>query len=358
MRILRKRDHPKPVSLALQGGGAHGAFIWGVLDRLLEDERLVIDGISGTSSGAINAALVADGMAADGRAGARAQLERFWRRISEACESRRRRRFSLPLPAKRKTLNLSTAAMFYKIMHRLLLPYNFNATTMDPLRGAIADTIDFHRLRASTEIKVFVNATDIRASTMRVFENHEIDADVICASSCLPFLFRPVEIEGAHYWDGSFMGNPALYPLVYDCRANDIILVQTSPFGKQELPRTAPEIIERITELSFASTLVRELRAIEHLNELVSAGGVKRRAGLKRTNMHIVAAAAEMERFQPTSKFRADWGFFEELREIGRNAADRWLATNFDRIGVESSVDLLNGLEQPIRFRARAKSPS
>lgn len=356
MRILRKRDHPKTISLALQGGGAHGAFIWGVLDRLLEDERLVIDGISGTSSGAINAALVADGMAADGRAGARAQLERFWRRVSEACESRRRRRFALPLPAKRKTLNLSTAAMFYKIMHRLLLPYRFNAITMDPLRGAIADTIDFHRLRASTEIKVFVNATDIRASTMRVFENHELDADVICASSCLPFLFRPVEIEGKHYWDGSFMGNPALYPLVYDCQSNDIILVQTSPFGTQELPRTAPEIIERITELSFASTLVRELRAIEHLNELVGAGGVKRRAGLKRTNMHTISARSEMERFQGTSKFRADWPFFEELHVIGRQAADAWLERNFDRIGVTSTADLLDDPDRPLRFRARAKA--
>ncbi|MHA1568264.1 MAG: patatin-like phospholipase family protein, partial [Alphaproteobacteria bacterium] len=355
MRILRKRDHPRPISLALQGGGAHGAFIWGVLDRLLEDERLVIDGISGTSSGAINAALVADGMAADGRAGAKAQLERFWRRVSEACESRRRRRFALPLPAKRKTPNLSTAAMFYKIMHRLLLPYKFNAITMDPLRGAIADTIDFHRLRASTEIKVFVNATDVRAITMRVFENHELDADVICASSCLPFLFLPVEIEGAHYWDGSFMGNPALYPLVYDCRANDIVLVQTSPFGTQKLPKTAPEIIERITELSFASTLVRELRAIEHLNELVDAGGIRRRAGLRRTNMHTISAASEMECFQATSKFRADWRFFEELHEIGRQAADAWLDRNFDRIGVASTADLLDDPNRPLRFRAAAK---
>ncbi len=358
MRILRKRDHPKTVTLALQGGGAHGAFIWGVLDRLLEEERLIVEGVSGTSSGAINAALLADGYAAGGRAGAKAQLERFWRRISELCRTRRRRRFTLPRPAKGKSLNLSTAAMFYKIMHRLLLPYNFNAITMDPLRAAIAEIIDFDRLRASAEIKVFVNATDVCAGTMRVFENAELDVDVICASSCLPFLFRPVEIDGAHYWDGSYMGNPALYPLVYDCHANDIVLVQTSPFGKPELPRTAPEILERITELSFASTLVRELRTIERLNDLVDAGGVKRRAGLKRINTHIIAAGPEMERFQPTSKFRADWDFFLSLHGIGRHAAEQWLARNFDRVGVESTADLGDGRDQPLRFRAKTKSPS
>lgn len=358
MRILRKRDLPKTVTLALQGGGAHGAYIWGVLDRLLEEERLIIEGVSGTSSGAINAALLADGFAAGGREGAKAQLERFWRRISELCKTRRRRRFTLPRPPRGKGLNLSTAAMFYKIMHRLLLPYNFNAVTMDPLRTAIAEVIDFDRLRASSEIKVFVNATDICAGTMRVFENAEIDVDVICASSCLPFLFRPVEIDGAHYWDGSYMGNPALYPLVYDCDSNDIVLVQTSSFGKPELPKTAPEILERITELSFASTLVRELRTIERLNDLVDAGGVKRRAGLKRINTHIIAAAPEMERFRGTSKFNAEWDFFLSLHSIGRNAADQWLARNFERVGKESTADLLDKRDQPPRFRAKTKSPS
>lgn len=358
MRILRKRDHPKTVSLALQGGGAHGAFIWGALDRLLEEERLVIEGISGTSSGAINAALVADGMAAGGREGARAKLEQFWRVISEACEARRRKRFALPRPGKGGALDLSPAKMFYQIMHRLLLPYDFDAETMDPLRSAITEVIDFERVQNSTEIKLFVNATDVLATTMRVFENHEITADVICASSCLPFLFRPVEVDGDFYWDGSFMGNPALYPLVYDCKSSDIILLQTSPFGKPKLPKSAAEIIERITELSFASTLVRELRTIAHLNELVDAGSVKRRAGLTRTNMHIISATRDMERFQATSKFHAHWTFFEDLRDVGRAAADRWLEEHFDSIGVKSTADMLDGLDRPLRFRAKTKSPS
>lgn len=339
IRIKRRRE-PKTINLALQGGGSHGALVWGVLDRLLEDDRLVIEGISGTSSGAINGALVADGMAADGREGARQSLERFWRRIGEACEERKRSRFSVPMPRAGTRLDLTSAKMFFAVMHRVLMPYDFDPDTMDPLRAVIAEVIDFERLQSHSPVKLYINATNVLSNRMKVFSTPEVTVDAVCASSCLPFLFRPVEIAGAHYWDGGFMGNPALFPLAQWCRSRDIVLVQTGPFEIPELPNTAASILERISEVSFSSTLVREIQNIAYLNRLVRGGGVRRWARLRRINMHMIEAGEELASLKPTSKFAADWEFVSALRDRGRLAAEAWLAENYASLGKHSTVDL------------------
>ncbi len=331
--LWRRHDQAKTVNLALQGGGAHGAVVWGALDRLLEDDRLEIEGVSGTSAGAINAVLLADGMAAGGREGARRHLAAFWRNVSEACEARRRARFYLPRPRRGRRLDLTSANVLFQITHRVLIPYNFNPKNMNPLRSVIEAIVDFDRVRASSPVKLFINATDVCSNEMRVFKTSEVTLDAVCASCCLPFLFKAVEIDGRHYWDGGFMGNPALFPLVYECDADDVLLLQNRPFGMSSPPVTAAEILERISQVSFASTLVQELRMISYLNDLVDARGVKRRAGLRRTHMHIIDAGPAVDKFPPTSKFNAEWDFFLELREIGRSAMDSWLAESFDSVG-------------------------
>ena len=331
----------KTVSLALQGGGAHGAFVWGVLDRLLEDERVFFEAVSGTSSGAINAALLVDGMAAGGRQGARDQLERFWRRISEVSESRQRAWYSLIPIIRRRRFQWSSKNAFYTAMHRLLVPYDYDRETMDPLRQVIAEVIDFPRLHNSTDIKLFVNATDICALKMRIFRKAEVTPDVLCASSCLPFLFQPVQIGQRYYWDGGFMGNPALHPLVYRTVNQDILLVQTSPIDISRPPETATEIIERMSAISFTATLMREIETIALQSGAIEEEGMKRLPRAQRTHLHQIGPETELENLglKSKSKFYADWAFFERLRDLGRLKAELWLQQNFDKLGVASTVD-------------------
>jgi NTE family protein len=281
------RKNARRITLALQGGGALGAFVWGVLDRLLMDGRIEVEGISGTSSGAINAALFADGMAEGGPAAAQDRLEAFWHGIAKACAERRRPWFSIRQQLHERRLNLSSLNVFYDIMHRLMIPYAFDAKTMEPLRSVIAESIDFERLNASVAPKLFINATEIRTASMRIFTRPSISVDVLCATSCLPMLFNPVEIDGGQYWDGGFMGNPALTPLVYGCKSPDILLVQTEPTGPRPAPRTAAQLIERMSEISFTATLARELEAIA-LQEGAADGNLARKPKMPKTHLHMI----------------------------------------------------------------------
>lgn len=336
-----RKSGRKTISLALQGGGAHGAFVWGVLDRLLQDERVFFEAVSGTSSGAINAALLVDGMAAGGREAAREHLAHFWRRISEESESRQRAWYSLIPIIRRKRFQWSSKNAFYTAMHRLLVPYDYDRETMDPLRAIIAEVIDFPRLHNSKDIKLFVNATDICALKMRIFRKAEVTPDVLCASSCLPFLFQPVKIGQRYYWDGGFMGNPALHPLVYRTTNQDILLVQTSPIDIAQPPETATEIIERMSAISFTATLMREIETIALQSGAIEEEGLKRLPRAHRVHLHQIGPETELENLglKSKSKFYADWGFFERLRDLGRLKADLWLQQNFDKLGVASTVD-------------------
>jgi NTE family protein len=330
----------KTINLALQGGGAHGAFTWGVLDRLLEDERLSIEGISATSAGAMNATVAAYGMAEGGRQGARQALSGFWRRISHVGD------FSLLQPTwldrltGNRQLESSPAFLMFDMMTRLLSPYQFNPGNLNPLREVLTQVVDFEALRESVcPIKLFLSATNVRSGKVKVFRNDEITADAVLASGCLPFLFQAVEIDGESYWDGGYMGNPAIFPLIYHCESRDVAIVHINPMMRAEMPRTATEILNRINEISFNSSLMREMRAIHFVTGLIESGAVCDNH-LKQMLIHGISAEAEMSKLSVSSKLCADWGFLLELKEVGRATADGWLARSFDDLGRRSTIDV------------------
>jgi len=335
----RRRPAAKPVNLALQGGGAHGAYTWGVLDRLLEDERIVIEGISGTSAGAMNAAALAYGHMNAGAAGARERLGAFWRAISESGKRSWLRRTPLDRMARSWNLDWSPAFLAFDTLTRLFSPYQWNPFDANPLRDVLEANIDFAQLPHCTEIKLFVSATNVRSGNIRIFKTPEIGADTLLASACLPLLFKAVEIEGEHYWDGGYMGNPAIYPLIYNCASPDILIVGVNPIRRDTLPIGATEILNREHEISFNSSLLRELRAIEFVTRLIDDGALDSTA-YKRLNMHYIEAGPALCELGTSSKFNTEWAFLEHLFEDGRAVADTWLAENFEAIGNRSSVDL------------------
>ena len=328
---------PISVDLALQGGGAHGAFTWGVLDRLLEEPWLRIDGISGTSAGAMNAAVLADGHAAGGAEDARAALEAFWRRVSQAAQFSPLQRTPLDVLLGRWTLDYSPAFIAMDLASRLFSPYDLNPGGSNPLREILAESVEFERL-ARAPIQVFVTATDVRTGRGRVFPNREITPDVLLASACLPTLFQAVEIDGAAYWDGGYSGNPTITPLVRECEAKDIILVQINPVERAGTPRTAREILNRLNEVSFNSVLLKELRMIALLRQVADPGQCEGAlwAGMR---THRIVSEAMVE-LGYSSKLNAEWDFLCMLRDEGRRAADSFLATHGEDLGRRSSLDI------------------
>lgn len=330
----------KAINLALQGGGAHGAFTWGVLDRFLEDERIAIEGISATSAGAMNATVTAFGLAEAGRNGARQALTHFWRRISHAAGLTPLQPSWFDRLVGNKSLENSPSFLITDMMTRILSPYQFNPANINPLRDVLSQVVDFDALRThSCPVKLFLSATNVRTGKVKVFGNDEITADAVMASGCLPFLFQAVEIDGEAYWDGGYMGNPAIYPLIYNCESRDVVIVHINPMMRQELPRTASEILNRINEISFNSSLMREMRAIHFVTDLIEGDRLKGNP-LRKMNIHSVSAEEAMSTLSVASKLNADWGFLCELRDTGRAAAGAWLAEHFEAIGRESTVDI------------------
>lgn len=330
----------KSVTLALQGGAAHGAFVWGVLDRLLEDERLEIEGVSGTSSGAINAVLLASGMIGGDRTVARDLLARFWRHVSDACEERRWTVGMLFRLARSRIMQISRKDALFDLMSRILLPYDFDPQTMNPLRSSIGAMVDFERLRQSSTIRLFVNATNVATNANRIFDNADVSLDAVCASCCLPYLFDAVEVDGERYWDGGYMGNPTIYPLIYHCATSDVVMVLTTPLGRKERPESSADILTRVSEVSFTSAFMREMRAINFVTELIERGHVSEASGLRRINMHAVAPQADDPEFDVAQRFNAEWGFFQGMRSKGRAAAQAWLDDAFPKLGESSSIDV------------------
>jgi NTE family protein len=328
----------KSVNLALQGGGAHGAFAWGVLDRLLEDERLSFEAVSATSAGAMNATVMAYGLTVGGRQGAKDALAGFWKRISEAGS----RSVLQPSWADRlsgsRSLEMSPAFVVFDMMTRLLSPYQFNPFNLNPLRDVLEASVDFEALRRACALRLFLAATNVRSGKVRVFTEGEVTADAVLASGCLPFLFHTVEIDGEAYWDGGYMGNPAIFPLIYGSKTNDVVIVHINPLWRDEVPRTAQEIMNRVNEISFNSSLMREMRAIAFVTKLIDTGQLDDTH--RRMLIHSISNDEAMRSYGVTSKLNPDWGFLCELKEIGRATADRWLDATFERIGRESTVDI------------------
>jgi NTE family protein len=328
------------INLALQGGGAHGAFTWGVLDRLLEDERLGIDGISATSAGAMNAAAFAAGMAANGHDGAKKALAGLWHHISQAALTSPLQPTLLERLFGNHSAAQSAGFVFFELMTRLFSPYEFNPLNRNPLREVLLDSIDFDALSPTTcPIKLFLVATNVRTGKIRVFDNSEIGVDAVLASTCLPFLFQAVEIDGEAYWDGGYAGNPPIFPLIYNCSSPDVVIVQLSPVRRDELPHGSLEIFNRVNEISFNSSLLREMRAIHFVTRLTDDGTVVNKS-LRRMRIHCVAADDVISKLSIASKLDADWDFLTSLRDAGRARAEQWLEAHFEHVGVESTVDL------------------
>jgi NTE family protein len=328
---------PVPVDLALQGGGSHGAFTWGVLDRLIEEPWLRIEAISGTSAGAMNAALMADGWTQGGAEGARAALETYWRRVSQAAAFSPLQRSPLDRLMGRWTLDTSPAYLAMDLMTRVLSPYDLNPFGLNPLRTILGEIIDFDRL-ARTPILLFITATNVRTGRGRIFRNAEITADVLLASACLPTMFQAIEIDGEPYWDGGYAGNPTLTPLVRESNAHDTILVQINPRERPEPPRTANEILNRLNEISFNSPLMKELRMIALLRQVADPGhGEGARWAGMRTHSIWTDKLAD---FGASSKLNAEWSFVGMLKEEGRRCADAFLATHGEDLGQRSTADL------------------
>ncbi len=330
---------PKMVNVALQGGGAHGAFTWGVLDRLLEDGRIGLEAISGTSAGAMNAVVIADGIMKGGPDGARQALEDFWQAVSREGAKSPIQRSLANMFTGDWNLDTSPGYLFFDNLTRLVSPYEMNPLNYNPLRDLLEAQIDFDRVTACDKFKLFISATNVHTGRVRVFTCGEITADVVMASACLPLMFQAVEIDGVPYWDGGYMGNPALYPFFNSCASNDVVLVQINPIERKTTPRTAREILNRVNEITFNSSLLKELRAIEFVARLIDEGKLDP-SDYSQVLLHRIEPGEEMLALSASSKLNAEWAFLIHLRDIGRAAASRWLEESFDRIGKESSVDI------------------
>jgi len=337
-----RRSAAKKVNLALQGGGAHGAFTWGVLDHLLADGRLEITGISGASAGAINAVMVADGLARGGPEEARRRLAAFWRAASAGGD--------LP-PLQRAVadrlftlLPFATAPMqnWFEAMSHYFSPYELNPLNINPLKDLIERFVDFDAVQGS-DLELFVSATNVHTGRLRMFSADKITADVVMASAALPFLFQAVEIDDVPYWDGGCMGNPAIFPFLQSTGAEDVLVVQINPVTRATTPKTSSEIINRLNEITFNAALISELRTMDFVNQLVEDGRLPRPGvdhGYRRLHIHRIDLGPLGNHLTGRSKMKTDFDFFELLHRAGQRAARRFLDAHFDDIGRQSSIDL------------------
>ncbi len=330
---------PKLIELALQGGGAHGAFTWGVVDRLLEDDRVQIEGICGTSAGAMNAVVVADGLDRGGKEGARKALRDFWSKISAAGSYSPIQRTILDRLFGRWTLDMSPAYVMGDLVSRFVSPYQLNPFDLNPVRGLIASLIDFEHVRHAEGIKLFVAATNVRTGKLKIFRRPEMTVDMLMASACLPNVFRAVEIDGEAYWDGGYMGNPSLFPLVEECESPDIVIVQINPLEREEIPRSAQEILNRLNEITCNASLMKDIRSIALLKTQIEMGNLEN-ARYKDVLFHRINADAALKPLGVSSKFNTEWAFLEHLHDIGYSATTQWLDSNYQDLGKRSTIDV------------------
>ncbi len=322
----------KKIDLALQGGGAHGAFTWGVLDRLLDDERIEIEGISGTSAGAMNAVALTQGLAGGGRKTAQELLSGFWNRVSEAGRKSPIQRSFIDVMMGRWSLDQSPGFILSEHLSRTFSPYELNPLNINPLRDIVADFFDFDVINRAPLPKLFLSATNVRTGRPKVFRQPAISVDTTMASACLPFLFQAVEIDGEAYWDGGYMGNPPIFPLIDETEARDIVIIQINPFTRPKIPRTAYEIQNRLNEITFNASLMKELRAVAFLWEIIHHEGLERDA-YRDGRLHLIQSEEEMLKLSVSSKLNSEWVFLQHLHDIGWRTAENWLSQHFDDLG-------------------------
>lgn len=339
----KKAANRKSINLALQGGGAHGAFAWGVCDRLLEDGRLSIEAITATSAGAMNAAVLAYGYHLDEADGARAKLEEFWREVSRVKE-----RFGVyhsPFTALFPYMEQIQQQFNHFWMEAATLtssPYQFNPFGINPLREVLETVIDFPALNSCKRIDLFISATNVETGKVKVFSKTDLTPEHLLASACLPQLFHAIEIEGQHYWDGGYMGNPSLWPLFYETDVSDLLMVHINPIERKDVPQTPSEISNRLNEITFNSALLKEMRAVAFVQKLLNDGWIKDEFRDKLSNIlfHAIRAEEVFLDLSLSSKYETRWKFLTDLRDKGRDMASEWLDENFDAVGKRGTVDL------------------
>lgn len=323
------------ITVALQGGGAHGAFTWGVLDRLLEEGDLSITGISGTSAGAMNAAVLTAGFAKGGRSLAKEKLHDFWRAISDSAS------FS-PYQSNLFTdswAGWSPMAVWMDTVSRFASPYQFNPFNINPLKRVLEQTIDYECLRNCDTIRLYISATNVRTNRLKIFTSKEMSPEVLLASACLPELHQAVEINGEAYWDGGFMGNPTLEPLLHNCHSSDVVIVQLNPTERDATPQTANEIAERQREITLNSSLMREIRSIAYITRAVEQGDMTA-PKYSRIYLHQISAQQVTRKLSGVSKFDSSWPFLTDLRSQGREHADAWLSQNKSHLSNKMTLPL------------------
>lgn len=335
----------KRLNLALQGGGSHGAYAWGVLDALLEDGRIDFDGICATSAGSVNAAAVAYGLTIGDRDMAREMLEKLWQKISDAAGV-----FAPPtvmpngfeMPKFNMPGQEDAYFSMFEAFTNIMSPYQFNPLNINLLQRVIDDTIEVKKIRKCNKVKLFITATDVQTGHAKVFRNADMTTDVILASACLPFLFQAVKIKGRSYWDGGYVGNPALWPLFYETDTADLCVIHLNPIDRKKIPTTPYEIDNRINEISFNSSLLSELRAIAFVKKLIEKDWLrdKYKKRMRDILLHAIRADDELKKMSVGTKFQTDWPFLLDLRNRGRRAAKAWLKTNFAAIGKRETVDI------------------
>jgi NTE family protein len=333
----------KGINLALQGGGAHGAFTWGVLDYLLEDGRLSIEGISGASAGAMNAVMVADGLARGGPDVARTRPADFWRAASidgdlPVIQRKLIERLFTFVP-----LEGSPMAAWFDAMSHYFSPYDLNPLNINPLKDLLDRFVDFEAVRAYSPLQLFVSTTNVTTGRLHVFSRDKMTADVVMASACLPLLFKAVTIDGVPYWDGGYLANPPIFPLFRATRTEDVLIVQINPLERKEVPTSTRDIVNRVNEISFNSSLASEFRAVEFVARLIDRGQLQRGAGpgqYRRINAHRIVLGEDQKSYSADTKLSTDYDFFRMLHAGGRRAARRFLDAHFDDIGQRSTFDL------------------
>lgn len=331
----------KKVAIALQGGGAHGAFAWGVLDKLLEDGRFDILGVSGTSAGGMNAAATVQGLIKGGTEAARNTLKEYWRSMAELSKKLSPSLPANPFDKKPTNYNLDHT-LGYLISNMIganFSPYDTNPFNINPFFDFLKDFFDFEAVRYNTERRIFLGTTHVKTGRIKIFSNKDFCADVLLASACLPFLFQGVQVDGDYYWDGGYIANPAIYPLINECDCNDIIMVQLTKTYCDHLPKTKAEITDRLKEITYNGCLVHEMRAIYFITKLIDEGKIKPDE-MKRINMHVIKNEDAFKGLNLSSAMNTDWDFLMMLHNEGRRAAEKWIAQHYDKVGTKQhSID-------------------
>lgn len=330
----------KNVGIALQGGGAHGAFTWGVLDRLLEVDEIVAEAMCGTSAGAVNAVVCAYGLHVGGPPKAKELMEKLWLQVANSGSFLFKPGVMDQFFGKGDIYN-SPGYLWFNAMTQFMSPYNFNPFNYNPLRDILNNLVDFEELHLYNKKKLFICATNVKTNRAKIFTNKDITVDSVLASACLPFLFQAVEIDGEYYWDGGYMGNPPIFPLITNTSIHDVVLIKINSININSVPTTARDIADRVNEISFNSSLINEMKLIHYRNELLRNGILKVDDKANREIfVHTISGYDALSQLSYSSKMNTSWEFLLQLKEKGREIASQWLETDFKQVGLKSTFDV------------------